>query len=558
MDQCTPFTPRAVHPTGIVRHGEWRLRRWTITYREPFEDARFAGGRSLALAALPRPATAAGRPAVGFLIEHQGNGFDYVVLGWWDRENELPLRVYVCEEGGEWRPAQGGESVCVWDLDVIWREREAYVRDVLGQQGPDLERYLTAVETQDGRPVAGGREDGSDSPPPPAPPPRPATLAVWAGEDGRGSGEATQVPVVHSVSFGFRDVEEWRAVARGDRPGHIYGRNSNPTVAAFEAKVRMLEGAEAATSASSGMGIISSTLSSLLGPGDRVVSLRHTYGGTTRIFTDFLPRFGVAVSLCDGQAAAIEAELARGCKVLFLESPTNPTLQIVDLGRLATAAHAVGAVVIVDNTLATPINQNPLALGADLVLHSATKFLGGHADALGGAVCGARHLVERIYRYREIHGAALDPMAAYLLLRGMKTLPLRVGQQNQSAMRIARFLTGHPAVARVHYPGLASHPGHSIACRQMRGFGGVLAFELKPSTLEAAGRVLPRLRYAHLAANLGAVETVAGPPATTSHVECTPEQREALGIPEGLIRYSVGIEDCDDLIADLAQALAPA
>jgi len=216
----------------------------------------------------------------------------------------------------------------------------------------------------------------------------------------------------------------------------------------------------------------------------------------------------------------------------------------------------VGAIVIVDNTFATPINQNPLQLGADLVLHSATKFLGGHADALGGVICGSRELVDQVYHYREINGATLHPMAAYLLLRGMKTLHLRIRQQNESALRIARFLETHPLVERVFYPGLESHENHSIARQQMRGFGGVLSFIIKGNNFEVVRAFLPRLRYAHAAANLGAVETIAGPPATTSHVECSPEEREAMGIPESLIRYSVGIEDAEDLMADLDQALA--
>jgi cystathionine gamma-synthase len=228
----------------------------------------------------------------------------------------------------------------------------------------------------------------------------------------------------------------------------------------------------------------------------------------------------------------------------------------VDIARLAAAAHAADALVIVDNTFATPINQNPLALGADLVVHSATKFLGGHADALGGVACGRKELIDRVYHFREINGATLEPMSAYLLLRGMKTLALRIERQNASAQRIAEHLEAHPAVGRVYYPGLPSHEGHEIAKRQMRGYGGVLSFMLRENTLAAVGRFLPRLRFAHAAANLGAVETTVGPPATTSHVECTAEERAALGIPEGLIRYSTGIEDAGDLIADLDFALA--
>jgi len=383
----------------------------------------------------------------------------------------------------------------------------------------------------------------------------PGTRAVWAGEQGERWAGATQVPVALSVSYGYETVEEWLEVALGRRTGHIYGRNTNPTVAAFEDKIRDLEGAEAATSFSSGMAAISNTLFTLLSPGDRVVSIKDTYGGTNKIFVEFLPRFQIEVALCDTtNHEAIEAELARGCKLLYLESPTNPTVKIVDIARLAAAAHRHGALVVVDNTLATPINQRPLELGADFVIHSATKFLGGHADALGGAVCGPKELVSRIYHFREINGACLEPMSAYLLLRGMKTLHLRVRQQNENALRIARFLESQRRVAKVFYPGLPSHENHEIACRQMSGFGGVLSFALHGG-FETVKAFLPRLCYANLAANLGAVETVAGPPATTSHVESTPEERTASGIPEALIRYSVGIEDAEDLIADLRQAL---
>jgi cystathionine gamma-synthase len=210
---------------------------------------------------------------------------------------------------------------------------------------------------------------------------------------------------------------------------------------------------------------------------------------------------------------------------------------------------------VVDNTFATTILQKPLELGADLVLHSATKFLGGHADSLGGVICGRSDLIEHIYHYREINGAVLGPMAAYLLLRSMKTLQLRVERQSASALKIARYLADHHSIAKVFYPGLESHPQHEIARSQMSAFGDVLSFMVK-GEFEGVRRFLPRLQYAHRAANLGAVETTAGPPATTSHVECTSEERAAMGIPEGLVRYSVGIEDPDDLIADLAQALA--
>ena len=381
------------------------------------------------------------------------------------------------------------------------------------------------------------------------------TQAVWAGEDAYLVEGATQVPVVYSAAYGYPDLDAWLAVAQGRAPGHIYSRNTNPTTRAFEEKVRVLEGAEAAASFATGMAAVSNSLFALLSPGDRVVSVKDTYGGTNQLFVDFLPRIGVAVDLIDtDDHEQIEAVVARGCRVLYLETPTNPTLKVLDIARLAAAGHEAGAIVLADNTFATPINQNPLELGVDLVIHSATKFLGGHADALGGAICGDPGLVAKVYHYREITGASLDPMAAYLLLRGMKTLALRIARQNESALRIAGWLEGRPEVAAVYYPGLESQLHHDVAARQMRGYGGVLSFMLEGG-FEAVRHLLPRLRLAHRAANLGAVETVAGPPATTSHVECSPEEREAMGIPEGLIRYSVGIEDAGDLIADLEQAL---
>ncbi len=383
-----------------------------------------------------------------------------------------------------------------------------------------------------------------------------ATLSVWGGEGGELIAGATQVPVVNSIAFGYDDVDHWRDVALGDADGHIYGRNTNPTTAVFEEKLRLLEGAEAATSFATGMAAISATLFALLSPGDRVVSVKDTYGGTNRLFLDHVPRFGIEAELCDtDDEESILRAIDAGCGLLYLETPTNPTCKVLDVAKLAERAKARGATVVVDNTFATPINQSPLELGADLVLHSATKYLGGHADALGGALCGDRELVGRVFRYREVNGATLSPDSAYLLLRGMKTLHLRVERQNDNAMRVARYLEGHDLVERVFYPGLESHPGHHVAKRQMRGFGGMLSFQLR-GDFEAVKDLLPRLRFAHRAANLGAVETTVAPPRTGSHVELTAEERAAMGIPETLVRYSAGIEDAEDLIADLEQALA--
>ena len=382
-----------------------------------------------------------------------------------------------------------------------------------------------------------------------------STQSIWAGEEFSLGEHATQVPIFQSVAYGYPDVDTWLDVAQGRAPGHIYSRNTNPTVHAFEEKIRILENAAAATSFASGMAAISNLLFAVLKPGDRVVSVKDTYGGTSRLFMDFLPRMGIACTLCDTEDyAAIDAEIAKGCALVYLETPTNPTLKVLDIARFAAVGKAVGAIIAVDNTVATPINQSPLELGADVVVHSASKYLGGHADVLGGALCGKTEIVHQVFAFREITGAALDPHAAYLLLRGMKTLALRIRQQNESALTIARFLSMHPQVERVFYPGLDSQVHHDVAHRQMRGYGGMLSFALKGGW-DAAKVCLAKLKYAHRAANLGAVETIAGVPATTSHVEVSPAGRAQLGIPEGLIRYSVGIEDTGDLIEDLSGSI---
>ncbi len=384
-----------------------------------------------------------------------------------------------------------------------------------------------------------------------------STLSIWGGEQEHELYErATQVPVVHSVSYTYKDIDTWQDVALEKAPGHIYSRNTNPTVRAFEDKVKELEGADAATSFASGMAAISNVLATFLKPGDRIVSIKDSYGGTNKIFNDFLPPLNIDVCLCETtDYAQIEVEIAKGCQLLYLETPTNPTIKIIDIERLSAAAKKVGALVVVDNTFATPINQNPLQLGADIVLHSASKYLGGHADALGGVICGSRELVKQVYHYREINGATLSPMDAYSFIRGMKTLKLRVERQNESAMIVAQWLQKHPMIEQVNYPGLESHPNHDVAKRQMRGYGGMLSFAVKGG-LDAIKIFLPKLQYAHMAANLGCVETVVGPPVTTSHVECSAEECAAAGIPEGMVRYSTGIEDVEDLLADLEQALS--
>ncbi len=382
------------------------------------------------------------------------------------------------------------------------------------------------------------------------------TESVWAGEDESFTEGAITSPIVKSVTFSYKDLDEWHDVSLGKKDGYIYSRNTNPTVHVLEEKIRILEGAEAATSFATGMGAISNTLFTFLTPGKKVVSIKDTYGGTSKIFLDFLPTYNVDVELCDTtNHEQLEMEIAKGCDLVYLETPTNPTLKIIDIQRLSFAAKKAGAIVVVDNTFASPINQNPIKLGADLVIHSATKYLCGHSDAMGGVLAGKKDLVQKVFQFREINGASLQADPAYLIARGMKTLELRIERQNASALKIAQYLKAHSKVSDVFYPGLETHPGHSIAKEQMRGFGGMLSFALDGG-YELVKKFLPKLKLVHLAASLGSVGTLAGPPRTTSHVELTEEQRKLLGIPESLIRYSVGIENVEDLLEDLESGLA--
>ncbi len=384
---------------------------------------------------------------------------------------------------------------------------------------------------------------------------REGTRCVTAGEAAHTAFNSITVPIFQNGAFEYDDIHEWIDVSLYRKPGDIYSRTTNPTVRAFEEKVAALEGAEDATACSSGMAAINNTLMCLLRPGDVAVSIKDTYGATYLHFAEILPSFGIKTRICETtDYSEIEKTISQGCNLVYLESPTNPTLKVVDIKRMTAAAKKVGALTVVDNTFATPINQKPLELGADLVIHSASKFLGGHSDVIGGVVCGSKELIRKIFLWRNLTGACLSPNTAFLLIRGIKTLHLRMECHNRSAMKIAQYLQGHPKVTEVNYPGLPDHANHKIAAQQMKGFGGVLSFALD-GDFEDTGRFLSLLKYIHKAANLGQVDSVAGPPATTSHVECTPEERAAAGIPESLVRLSVGVEDTQDLIDDLENAL---
>ena len=382
----------------------------------------------------------------------------------------------------------------------------------------------------------------------------PTTRAVHAGHLDNPFG-AVSTPIYQSATFGYPSLAAMIEAFKKGPAGVVYTRYANPTILACEAKLADHEGAEAALVFSSGMAAITSTLFSLLRPGDRIACLREIYGGTFEFLSHWADRLDWIVDwVATADADGIERVLTPDTKVVYAESPTNPLLRLVDLERLAARAHAVGAVLVVDNTFATGHLQRPIELGADLVCHSATKYLGGHGDLVAGAAMGSRARMDALWKVRKILGGVMDPQAAWLLERSVMTLPLRVERASQSAAAIAAFLARHAFVQRVHYPGLASHPDHALAGRQMKSFGAMVTVELA-GDLAASARFVDSLRLFHLAASLGGVESLVSVPAASSHFALTPAERAAAGVTDGMVRLSVGIEDEADLIADLEQAL---
>jgi cystathionine gamma-synthase len=363
-------------------------------------------------------------------------------------------------------------------------------------------------------------------------------------------------PIVHSSTFASPTVEAMILEERRGAAGAFYQRIGHPTLHATEQRLAALEDAEQALLFSSGIAAITATFLSLLRPGDRVVSLRQCYGGTVHLLEWGAEHLGWDARFIDARTPDAWPEALRGgARVLHLESPTNPTLDVVDVARAAALGHSAGAVVTFDNTFASPVGQHPLELGADLVVYSATKSIGGHADLLAGAVVGPASRVAEVARLRTMTGATPDPGVAWLIERSLKTLPLRVERQNANALGLARRLAEHPGVARVHYPGLERHPGHDVARRQMPlGFGPVLSFEPKGGA-EAARAFVARSRLFRHAPSLGGVQSLTVLPAFSSHREMSPEERAKCGVTDGLIRLSVGIEDETDLWDDLARAL---
>jgi methionine-gamma-lyase len=382
------------------------------------------------------------------------------------------------------------------------------------------------------------------------------TNAVHAGEGNKhGVGVGVGTPIARTSTFTFSSTAEMKLWAEGKSKAYIYTRYGNPTLAIAEQKIAALEGAEAAVVTASGMAAISSALLGALKCGDELISTAQLYGGTYRLMRDVFGDLGIKVHHVGTDLAGIEDLVNSRTRVLYVESPTNPTVRLVDVEKAAQFAKKHNLISIIDNTFATPMLQQPIKLGYDMVVHSATKALAGHSDVIAGVAVGNKKWMDRVQHMVIYLGGSMDPEAAYLLNRGIKTLGLRVRKQCENAIAVAKFLERHAKVARVFYPGLPSHPDHKLAKRQMRGFGSMLAFDMKGG-LPAARRVCDRVRLFLLAASLGGVESLVVLPAFTSHYDMSAEELKRGGVTPGMVRVSIGIEDAEDLIADLQQALA--
>jgi cystathionine gamma-synthase len=383
-----------------------------------------------------------------------------------------------------------------------------------------------------------------------------STRAVHGGERDHRTSDSLTTPIHQTSTFTFADSEEVRDYQEGRKRRDEYGRYGNPTWRAVEGKLCELEGAEQAVLFASGMCAATTTFLTLLPKGGHLVVTSDCYRRTRQFIREFLGKLDVETTVIEPADPKKLADALRDdTSLFFTESPTNPYLRVIDVREAVRACHARGVRVVIDSTFATPVNHRPLADGADLVLHSATKYLGGHNDLMAGALAGSAELVGRIRQALGILGGVLDPHAAYLLLRGMKTLELRMERHNQNGLEVARWLEAHPRIRRVWYPGLASHPDHEVASRQMRGFGGVVTFEVD-ADFERTAAFIDRCRVPYLAPSLGGVESLVEMPALMSYWDLTRDERLALGIGDSLVRYSCGIEDAADLIADLDQALA--
>jgi methionine-gamma-lyase len=384
----------------------------------------------------------------------------------------------------------------------------------------------------------------------------PQSLAIHAGEPKRhGVNVGVGTSICRSSTFTFSSTQEMKEWAEGKNQAYIYTRYGNPTLSVAEEKIAALEGAEAAVVTSSGMAAISSALLGALKQGDELISTAQLYGGSYRLMRDVFPDMGITARRVETSLEGIESLVNPRTKVLYVETPTNPTLRLVNLEKALALAKKHKLVSIIDNTFATPMLQKPIAMGFDMVVHSATKYLGGHSDIIAGAAAGSRRWMNRVRHMVIYLGGSMDPGAAFLLIRGMKTMGVRIERQCANAMAVAKFLEKHPKVARVHYPGLKSHQDHALAKKQMKGFGSMLAFDLKGG-LPAARRLCDRVQLFLLAASLGGVESLVVLPIYSSHYRMSKQELESAGVTPGTVRVSVGLEDSSDLIADLKQALA--
>ncbi len=382
-----------------------------------------------------------------------------------------------------------------------------------------------------------------------------STRSVHAGESPDPLTGSLTPPLYQSSVYAFRDAAQGADLFAGRGEGYIYTRLGNPTLKTLERKLALLEGADDAVVTSSGMAAIATATAALARAGDHVVSAEVIYGATYTLFHDVWSRFGLETSFVNStDPDEYRKAIRKNTRIIFIETPSNPTMEVIDIAALAEIARESGACLMVDNTFATPINQNPLALGAHLVAHSASKYLGGHADVIAGAVAGSATLIKEVRQNLKVLGTVLGPFEGWLILRGLKTLALRVARHNENGLAVARFLEGRPEVSRVFYPGLKSHPGHETAARQMRGFGGMLSFELKGGH-DSGIRLVNSVRLCTLAVSLGDVCSLIEHPASMTHAGVPLEERLRGGISDGLVRLSVGIEDAPDIIADLGQAL---
>jgi len=383
-----------------------------------------------------------------------------------------------------------------------------------------------------------------------------STRAVHDGEPRQKAGNALTTPIFQTSTYAFHDTHELVEYMEGNIEREEYGRYGNPTQRVVEHKLAALDGGEAALLFATGMCAITTTFLAMLGQGSHLVITGDGYRRTRQFCRTLLRRLGIEYTLVEaGADQTLEEAIRPNTRLIFSESPTNPHLRVIDLERLVAIGRRHQVKLVIDSTFATPYNQRPLDFGVDLVIHSATKYLGGHNDLMAGVVVGVDGIVSAIRDAQAMLGGIVDPHTAYLLLRGLKTLGLRIRKQNENGMAIARFLEDHPRVRRVHYPGLSSHPDYKIACEQMKGFGGVVSFEID-GDLKATSAFLDHLRIPYIAPSLGGVETLIEQPALMSYYEMTPEDRAAIGITDELVRLSLGVEDAEDLIADLDQALA--